>query len=89
MFGFPEQTEDEIEYDINFALNLPTEFSAFQCMAIFPGSPLAEYYAQNLDLCHPITSNVALALTKEKNLQYMIEKEHEINLRIRSNRIKV
>lgn len=88
MFGFPEQTEAEIEYDINFALNLPTEFSAFQCMAIFPGSPLAEYYTQNSDLRHPITSNVALALTRGKNFQYMIEREHEINLRIKSNRIE-
>ena len=88
MFGFPDQTECEIEYDINFALNLPTEFSAFQCMAIFPGSPLSKYYAHNPELCHPITPNVAVALTRGKNYIDMISKEHEINLKIKSNRIK-
>lgn len=87
MFGFPDQTKAELEYDINFALNLPTEFSAFQCMAIFPGSPLATYYAQNPDICHPITPNVALALTRGCSVKDMIAIEREINLRIKSNRV--
>ena len=87
MFGFPDQTEIEIEHDINFALNLPTEFSAFQCMAIFPGSPLAVYYSQNPDLRHQITPNVALALTRGKNFRDMIAIEREVNLRIKSNRV--
>ena len=87
MFGFPEQTKIELEEDVNFALSLPTEFSAFQCMAIFPGSPLAAYYAQNPAICHPITQNVSLALTRGCAVKDMIAMEHEINLRIKSNRV--
>lgn len=87
MFGFPNQTQDELEYDINFAINLPTVFSAFQCMAIFPGSPLADYYSNHPELYHRVTKNVAIALTEGHNYQDMLEKEQEINRRIKSNRI--
>lgn len=87
MFGFPDQTEEELLEDINFALNLHTVFSAFQCMAIFPGSPLASYYANHPELCHNITANVSLALTKGYTYRDMINREREINLRIKSNRV--
>lgn len=87
MFGFPYQTDEELQEDINFAINLPTEFSAFQCMAIFPGSPLTQYYEQHAELCHKVTKNVAIALTKGNTYQEMIQKEYEINRIIRSNRL--
>ena len=87
MFGFPNQTAMELEEDINFALNLNTVFSAFQCLAIFPGSPLKLYYANHPELRYNVTENVALALTRGHTHLDMINKEKNINLRIKSNRI--
>lgn len=87
MFGFPNQTDKELWEDINFAIRLPTEFSAFQCMAIFPGSPLSNFYKRHPELCHNVTQNVALALTEGHTYQDMIQKEHEINKIIKSNRV--
>ena len=87
MFGFPEQTDEEIEEDVNFAISLPTEFSAFQCLAIFPGSPLEEYYKEHEDLKYTVTEGVSLALTKGFSYQEMIAKERDINIRIKSNRL--
>ena len=87
MFGFPYQTNKEIYEDIDFAMSLPTEFSAFQCMAIFPGSPLLNFYKKHPELCYNITKNVAIALTKGYTYQDMIQKEHDINKIIKSNRI--
>ena len=87
MFGFPEQTDEEIEEDVEFAMSLPVEFSAFQCLALFPGSPLEEYYVAHPELKYQITEGVALALTKGKNYIDMINKEREINDRIRCSRI--
>ncbi|MDD6109308.1 MAG: radical SAM protein [Ruminococcus sp.] len=87
MFGFPDQTEAELEEDIAFAASLPTRFSAFQCLAIFPASPLIPYYAEHPELCHRITNNVSLAMTKGKTWQEMIATEKEINQKIRSIRL--
>lgn len=86
MFGFPDQTKEEIDIDIEFAIDLPTEFSAFQCLAIFPGSSLADYYKKT-KICFSITEEVALALTKGKTWREMIEMEKEINERISSARL--
>lgn len=88
MFGFPTQTAQEIQEDINFAISLPTVFSAFQCLAIFPGSPLEEFYIEHPNLKHDVTSKVALALTEGYTYEDMIMKELEINRKIKSNRIK-
>lgn len=87
MFGFPFQSRDELEEDINFALSLPTVFSAFQCLAIFPGSPLYEYYKIHSELKHQVTDEVALALTEGKTWQEMIQLEYQINKRIQSVRL--
>lgn len=87
MFGFPFQTVQELEEDISFAISLPTKFSAFQCLAIFPASPLLEFYKQNPTLYHKVTDDVFLALTKGKTYQEMIKMEHEINKRIQSSRL--
>lgn len=87
MFGFPDQTVMELEEDINFALNLNTVFSAFQCMAIFPGSPLTSYYVNRPELRYDVTENVSLALTRGHTHLDMIKKENNINLRIKSNRV--
>lgn len=87
MFGFPNQTDRELHEDISFAMSLPTEFSAFQCMAIFPGSPLSNFYKQHPELCHNVTKNVAIALTEGYTYQDMIQKEHDINKIIKSNRV--
>lgn len=86
MFGFPDQTQDEINEDIDFAISLPTVFSAFQCLAIFPGSPLADFY-RDTDLCYYITEEVALALIKGKTCLEMIEMEKAINTKISSARL--
>lgn len=86
MFGFPDQTMSEIEEDINFALSLPTVFSAFQCLTIFPGSPLADYYNIHSELKHPITDCVSLALIRGKNCKDMIDLEQYINTKIRCSR---
>ena len=87
MFGFPEQTEDELNADIKFAIELPTTFSAFQCLAIFPGSMLKNYYQENPELCAQINDEIALALTRGKSAQDMIALEQKINRTIRSNRL--
>lgn len=87
MFGFPEETEEEIEEDVSFAMSLPTEFSAFQCLAIFPGSPLADYYAQRPEIKHSLTDEVSLALIRGYTYKEMVEMERNINKRIRSNRV--
>ncbi len=86
MFGFPEQTNEEIEEDISFALNLPAVFSAFQCLAIFPGSPLLDYYKKRPELKYDVTEGVSLALINGYSYRDMIEMENSINRRIRSNR---
>lgn len=88
MFGFPEQTEEEIEEDIQFAISLPTVFSAFQCLAIFPGSPLEDYYKQHSELRYVVTEGVSLALIKGCNYKDMIRKEIEINQKIQSIRLQ-
>lgn len=88
MFGFPEQTEEEIEEDIQFAISLPTVFSAFQCLAIFPGSPLEDYYEQHSELRYVVTEGVSLALIKGYSYKDMIRKENEINQRIQSVRLQ-
>lgn len=85
MFGFPEQTEEEIEEDIQFSISLPAEFRFFQCLAIFPGSPLQEYYNES-KLCFPVTENIYLAVIKGKSLEDMLRMEKEINLRVSSPR---
>jgi radical SAM superfamily enzyme YgiQ (UPF0313 family) len=85
MFGFPEQTLQEIEQDIQFALSLPAEFRFFQCLAIFPGSPLLPFYTASR-LSVPITPNVQLALIKGKTLEDMLELERYINARVSSPR---
>ena len=87
MFGFPEQTEDELNDDVEFAISLPTRFSAFQCLAIFPGSPLEKYYNEHKELRHAVTDDVFLALTKGFNYRDMIRKEQDINRRIKSRRL--
>lgn len=85
MFGFPYQTMEEIEYDIEFAMSLPAEFRFFQCLAIFPGSPLKLFYDET-KLCYPITENIFLATIKGKSLEEMLELEKEINNRVSSPR---
>ena len=87
MFGFPEETEEEIEEDVSFAMSLPTEFSAFQCLAIFPGSPLADYYALRPEIKYSLTDEVSLALIRGYTYKEMVEMEKNINKRIRSNRM--
>lgn len=87
IFGFPNQTLEEIEEDIEFATSLPTEFSAFQCLAIFPGSPLLEYYKGSENLYY-VTEDVALALIEGKTFKEMIEMEKNINMKIASSRLK-
>lgn len=87
IFGFPDQKKEEIQEDIDFAISLPTEFSAFQCLAIFPGSPLLEYYT-NTNSCHYITDDVALALINGKTYDDMIKLEKNINKKISSIRLK-
>ncbi len=87
MFGFPEQTKDEIEKDIEFAISLPTVFSAFQCLAIFPGSPLEPYYKDHPELSYYVTEGISLALTGGYDYKEMIRMEQEINERIKSVRI--
>ena len=87
LFGFPEQTEEELEEDISFAQHLPTVFSAFQCLAMFPGSLLSDYYAEHPERCAPVTADTALALLPGKTAEEMIVLERRINERIRSNRL--
>ena len=87
MFGFPDQTEEELHSDVKFAMELPTVFSAFQCLAIFPGSMLTNYYRENPELCFQIKDDVALALTRGMSAREMIEREQKINSVIRSNRL--
>jgi len=77
MFDFPEQTEDELQSDIKFAMDLPTAFSAFQCLAIFPGSMLTNFYNDNPGLCFQIRDDVALALTRGMSAKEMIEREQK------------
>lgn len=86
IFGFPTETEEEIEEDVNFAISLPTQFSAFQCLALFPGSLLLEYFKEK-DSCYYVTKNIALSLIKGKTPQEMIKLEEEINKKIRSVRL--
>lgn len=86
LFGFPDQTEEELNADIAFATALPTEFSAFQCLALFPGSPLQSTYDKT-GLFHPVANGVALALTKGKTVDQMIQTEKAINQRIRCSRL--
>jgi radical SAM superfamily enzyme YgiQ (UPF0313 family) len=86
IFGFPTQTKEEIEEDIQFAISLPTEFSAFQCLAIFPGSLLLDFYKEGKN-CAFITKNVALSLINGKSPEEMISLEEKINRRIRSTRL--
>ena len=69
-----------------FAISLPTEFSAFQCLAIFPGSLLLDFYKEGKN-CAFITKNVALSLINGKSPEEMISLEEKINRRIRSTRL--
>ena len=87
MFGFPDQTREEIREDIEFAAGLPTVFSAFQCLAIFPGSPLTSYYEEHPELCHKVTEHVFLTNTRGKSWKEMIDLEKEINEKIKSVRL--
>lgn len=86
MFGFPYQTDEEIDADVEFATSLPTVFSAFQCLAIFPGSPLFDFYNENPSLKYDITEGVSLGLIQGHTFQEMISMEREINRRIKSSR---
>ena len=86
MFGFPDETDEEIDEDVHFANSLPTVFSAFQCLAIFPGSPLAEYYDEHPELKHRLTDGISLALRKGYEWTDMLRQEKEINNRIKSVR---
>lgn len=89
MFGFPYQTEEELSIDIEYAKQLPTVFSAFQCLAIFPGSPLMDFYKEHQELLYQVSSHTSLALTEGKTFEDMIKTEAMINQLIRSNRNRV
>jgi radical SAM superfamily enzyme YgiQ (UPF0313 family) len=85
MFGFPEQTSREIEEDVEFAISLQTQFSAFQCLALFPGSLLTDYYHAS-GLYHRITDDVSIALSDGKSWREMLHTEKQINQLIYSSR---
>lgn len=89
MFGFPYQTEEELRMDVNYAKNLSTEFSAFQCLAVFPGSPLIGFYEEHPELIHKVSTSTSLALTEGKTFEEMILTEQSINQCIRSSRMDV
>lgn len=89
MFGFPYQTVEELSIDIEYAKQLPTVFSAFQCLAIFPGSPLLNFYREHPELLYPVSSHISLALTKGNSFETMIKIESRINQLIQSNRSRI
>ena len=87
MLGFPYQTDEELKQDVDFAMRLPVSFSAFQVLALFPGSPLKGFYDAHPELCARVNENISLALTAGMNAHEMIEREHRVNTEIRSSRL--
>ena len=87
MLGFPYQTEEELKQDVDFAIRLPVLFSAFQVLALFPGSPLKGFYDAHPELCARVNEDIALALTAGMNARDMIERERRVNTEIRSSRL--
>ena len=68
-------------------MRLPVSFSAFQVLALFPGSPLKGFYDAHPELCARVNENISLALTAGMNAREMIDREHRVNTEIRSSRL--
>ena len=84
MCGFPGQTEDELERDIDFSLTLPVSWRYFQVMARFPGqrldpTPWQEYppvrVSEFVSLCTLPGLDVLGTIVKEREINAMIRVE--------------
>jgi len=82
LFGFPSQTKEEIQRDMDFAMSLPVRWRYFQSLVLFPGSALEDFYKQS-HLYHSITSHVSLALIDGLSVEDMVNLEKCINEEIK------